>query len=127
MGITNRYADLLVADLEPDQHSPPPSPPSYCLLFNCSVANAELLPFHPPDPRPDTPKRELKQTAKRLEKAESFASDLEAEVKRVAGDGVNFETFVVLKRDNHALKTQLAELKQAREGGGHSGRGYAAS
>eukprot|EP00752_Nemacystus_decipiens_P007650 g6839.t1 len=56
--------------------------------------------------------RELKQSTKRLEKAESFASNLEAELQRVAGDGVSFETFVVLKRDNQALKTQLAEIKK---------------
>ncbi|CAM9467009.1 unnamed protein product [Ectocarpus fasciculatus] len=59
--------------------------------------------------------RELRQTAKRLEKAEAFASDVEAELQKVAGDGVTFETFVVLKRDNQALKTQLAEIKQARK------------
>ncbi|CAM9302748.1 unnamed protein product [Ectocarpus sp. 12 AP-2014] len=58
--------------------------------------------------------RELRQTVKRLEKAEAFASDMEAELQKVAGDGVTFETFVVLKRDNQALKTQLAEIKQAR-------------
>ncbi|CAM9155446.1 unnamed protein product, partial [Hapterophycus canaliculatus] len=58
--------------------------------------------------------RELKNSAKRLEKAECFASDLATELKKVAGDGVTFETFVVLKRDNQALKTQLAEIKQAR-------------
>lgn len=66
---------------------------------------------------PNHEKRELKLNAKRLEKAESFASGLEAELQRVAGDGVNFETFVVLRRENQALKTQLAELKQARAGG----------
>eukprot|EP00903_Cladosiphon_okamuranus_P013015 g12144.t1 len=57
--------------------------------------------------------RELKQSAKRVEKAESFASNLEAELHRVAGEGVSFESFVLLKRDNQALKTQLAEIKQA--------------
>ncbi|CAM9335373.1 unnamed protein product, partial [Ectocarpus sp. 4 AP-2014] len=57
--------------------------------------------------------RELRQTVKRLEKAEAFASDVQAELQKVAGDGVTFETFVVLKRDNQALKTQLAEIKQA--------------
>lgn len=61
--------------------------------------------------------RELKQSAKRLEKAEGFASNLEAELHRAAGDGVSFEMFVVLKRDNQALKTQLAEIKQVSEKG----------
>ena len=32
----------------------------------------------------------------------------------MAGDGVSFETFVVLRRDNQALKTQLAEIKQVK-------------
>lgn len=57
-------------------------------------------------------KREVKHSAKMLEKAETFAKDLAAEFKRMAGDGVNFETYVILKRDNQALKTQLAEIKQ---------------
>lgn len=56
--------------------------------------------------------RELKLNAKRLEKAEGFASALEAELQRVAGDGATFEAFVVLRRENHNLKTQLAEIKQ---------------
>lgn len=50
---------------------------------------------------------------KRLERAESFASDLEAELKRVVGNGATFETFVVLRRENQALRMQLAEIKQA--------------
>ena len=33
----------------------------------------------------------------------------------MAGDGVSFETFVVLRRDNQALKTQLAEIKQVKQ------------
>lgn len=50
-----------------------------------------------------------------MERAESFASDLEAELKRVAGSGATFEAFVVLRRENQALRMQLAEIKQASE------------
>ena len=50
-----------------------------------------------------------------MERAESFASDLEAELKRVAGSGATFETFVALRRENQTLRMQLAEIKQASE------------
>eukprot|EP00904_Undaria_pinnatifida_P004121 jgi/Undpi1/1370/HiC_scaffold_11.g04762.m1 len=57
--------------------------------------------------------RKLSHNAKRLERAESFVSELEAELQRVAENGATFETFVVLRRENQALRMQLAEIKQA--------------
>ena len=63
--------------------------------------------------RNDMSKRQLSHNAKQLERAESFAADLEAELKRVAGNRPTFETFVALRRENQTLRMQLAEIKQA--------------
>lgn len=121
VGLRNISLFTALFVLEPHQ---PPLPPSAARFHSAPLQSRRMTRdcffSTPRPPRLDSQKRELRQNTKRLEKAESFASDLEAEVQRVAGDGVTFETFVVLKRDNNALKTQLAELRKASEGGRHS-------